>query len=89
MQDNEKIQEQSQQVDDGTFARKINTQDRDLGSRDVIRDYADQLVWYPAEVNTSIRPGWFYHASEDDQVKTLDEPLPFITVPWAVMPAFC
>lgn len=73
MQDNEKIQEQSQQVDDGEFARKINTQDSDLGSRDVIRDYADQLVWYPAEVNTSIRPGWFYHASEDDQVKTLEE----------------
>jgi alpha-L-fucosidase len=73
MQDNEKIQEQSQQVDDGAFARKINTQDHDLGSRDVIRDYADQLVWYPAEVNTSIRPGWFYHASEENQVKTLEE----------------
>ncbi len=27
-------------------------------------------VWCPAEGNTSIRPGWFYHASEDYKVKT-------------------
>ncbi|MFI8377285.1 alpha-L-fucosidase [Leeuwenhoekiella sp. NPDC079379] len=26
--------------------------------------------WIPAEVNTSIRPGWFYHASEDSLVRT-------------------
>lgn len=27
-------------------------------------------VWMPGETNTSIRPGWFYHQSEDNQVKT-------------------
>jgi len=28
-------------------------------------------VWVPAEVNTSIRPEWFYHPAEDTRVKTL------------------
>ncbi|MBN1927542.1 MAG: alpha-L-fucosidase [Prolixibacteraceae bacterium] len=28
-------------------------------------------AWVPAEVNTSIRPEWFYHPGEDGKVKTL------------------
>ncbi|MCG3198291.1 MAG: hypothetical protein GHCLOJNM_02788 [bacterium] len=28
-------------------------------------------VWYPAECDTSIRPGWFWHADQDDKVKSL------------------
>ena len=30
-------------------------------------------VWVPGETNTSIRPGWFYHAPEDAQVKSLSK----------------
>ncbi|WP_337104212.1 alpha-L-fucosidase [Paenibacillus sp. YIM B09110] len=72
MRDNEKIQESSQHVDDGEFAKRIGSQEEDLGSRAILAE-AEQMIWYPAEVNTSIRPGWFYHASEDEFVKSLDE----------------
>lgn len=71
----EMIASLSQKAEDRDFSfreRKISASDRDLGSREVIKD-EERLAWYPAEVNTSIRPGWFYHEEEDDKVRPLKE----------------
>lgn len=69
----ERIAELSQQEDNEEFRlRKITACDSDLGSREILEN-EKELIWYPAEVNTSIRPGWFYHEEEDNQVRSLEE----------------
>lgn len=71
--DTEKIAGDSQQADDQQFRQKrLSARDLDLGSRALLQN-EPELIWYPAEVNTSIRPGWFWHACEDDHLKPLDE----------------
>lgn len=67
----EMIQEKSQKSDNTEFReRKISSSDENLGSRDILKD-EEHLIWYPCEVNTSIRNGWFYH--QDEQPKPLDK----------------
>jgi len=71
--DSEIIAEKSQQEDNEEFRmRRVDARDADLGSREILQN-EERLIWYPAEVNTSIRPGWFYHDYEDDKVRSLEE----------------
>lgn len=73
MKDTEKVASLSQQSDDAAFrARRLSASDLDLGSREKLKN-EKELIWYPAEVNTSIRPGWFWHKSEDDRVRSPEE----------------
>ena len=67
------IEENSQHNDDSEFReRHISASDSDLGSRGQLADERD-LIWFPAEVNTSIRPGWFWHPEENDRVKSVEQ----------------
>lgn len=70
--ENELVAEHSQKEDNEKFSKQgMNEQDRDLGSRDRLRGVS-KLIWYPAEVDVSIRPGWFYHEDQDDKVRSLE-----------------
>ncbi|WP_055048509.1 alpha-L-fucosidase [Devosia sp. A16] len=73
LRDAERTASNSQQVDDGKFSRQVRSDEQDLGSRAAIAASNDELVWYPAEVNTSIRPGWFHHPREDAEVRSAEE----------------
>lgn len=48
----------------------IAEKSKDLGSRELL-EKVDNLYWYPSEVDVSIRPGWFYHAEQDNQVRSV------------------
>lgn len=42
----------------------------DMGSREFLSAYND-FMWYPAEVDVSIRKGWFYHPLQTLTIKSL------------------
>lgn len=68
----ERVAALSQHTDDPDFRQRvISSMEQDLGSRERLAQ-EENLIWYPAEVDVSIRPGWFYHPEEDDKVRTLE-----------------
>ena len=64
--------ELSQHEDNEEFRdRPLDETQSDLGSRERLKN-EKELVWYPAETDVSIRPGWFYHEEEDDKVRSFE-----------------
>lgn len=61
------------QTDDNMKKFQKQCQDvmiKDMGSREFLANY-NSFMWYPAEVDVSIRKGWFHHPIESLSVKSL------------------
>ena len=49
--------------------QKYNQMDEDLGSRKILEKNA-YICWFPAEVDVSIRKGWFFHEKDNRNSKS-------------------
>jgi len=67
LRDREAIAAASQHVDS---LKPLMPTDEDLGSTHALKNETE-LCWYPAEVDVSIRPGWFYHPEDNDKLRTV------------------
>ncbi|MDR0532044.1 MAG: alpha-L-fucosidase [Oscillospiraceae bacterium] len=66
---NAATQKFQQNAKDGEELKGVVYDAEDTGSRALLENYQD-LIFKPAEVDVSIRPGWFYH--EDQKPKSLE-----------------
>lgn len=69
--DQDKIVAESQQEENVEFMKKLNQDWDNYGCREHIK-HAKSLIWYPSEVDTSIRPRWFYHRKDNKWVRSLN-----------------
>lgn len=66
----ETVAEKSQHAEsDAGGMKKRTSTDEDLGSRDLLKN-CPEICWYPAEVDVSIRKGWFYYKKTNFTVKS-------------------
>lgn len=70
LQTAETVEKKSQHAEsDAGGMKKRTSTDEDLGSREFLKD-CPELCWYPAEVDVSIRKGWFYSKKTNFTVKS-------------------
>lgn len=55
----ETIDKNSQKSENDGTVKQLTSSDEDLGSREVLKNH-EYIKWYPAEVDVSIRNGWFH-----------------------------